>query len=75
MRTRCWEDPEGCSNTVVQVRDDARPMVHVHSNIGWLPISNAPEDWDAAVAMAESLARGWGLEESSRGRALWMAGE
>ena len=59
---------------MVQVRDDILPMVHVHSNIGWLPIGNAPEDWDAAVAMAERLARGYGLEESSQSRALWMAG-
>lgn len=75
MRTRCWEDPEGCSNTVVQVRDDTGPCyVWIHSNMGWLQMSNKYLSYEHACLEAKEIGLGYGLEEASEERAKWMAG-
>jgi hypothetical protein len=72
MKTRYWSNDEG--NNGVQFRNDASPMVWIATNIGWLPISNSPEDEQEAEAFAEKLAKGYGYDERSSEYALYMAG-
>ncbi len=74
MRTRFWSNPDGCSSTCVQVRDDAQPMVHLHTNMGWVPIGNAPKTYHEAEKFAEEIAKGYGLEEADEEQAIYMAG-
>lgn len=74
VRTRAWEAEPGTSSTIVQVRDDAEPRVWLHTNIGWVGVSNAPEGYEEAERFAESMARGYGLAECSPARARFLAG-
>ena len=74
MRTRFWEDENRMSSTAVQVRDDATPMVYLHSNIGWIPIGNSPDTYEASMEFAEDLAKNYGLVERSQEVAFWMLG-
>ena len=75
MKTRFWDHPYGLSSTAVQFRDDADPMVYVHSNIGWLPIGNTPKDAVEAEDFAVKLAKGYNLTECSQEMANYMLGE
>lgn len=61
VRTRLWESPNGSSTWL-------------HSNLGWLPISNTPADELTAEQFAEQTAAGYGLVESTKERANQMAG-
>ena len=73
MRTRLWNSENG-SNTCVQFRTDSKPMVWVHSNIGWLGMGNTPENEAEAEKFAEETAEGYGLVETTPEEALYMAG-
>lgn len=73
MRTRYWES-EGVSTTAVQFRDDTEPMVHIHTNMGWVAVGNAPKDVVGAEKFAEDIARGYHLTETTEEQALYMAG-
>lgn len=73
FKTRFWESANG-SSTAVQFRNDADPMVHLHTNVGWVRIGNSPSDEQKAEEMAEGIAEGYGLFEASKLRALYMAG-
>lgn len=75
MRTRYWHHPDGMSSTAIQFRDDTQPMVHMHTNLGWVPIGNAPTDATGAEAFAEQIAGNYGLSEGSPALATYMAGE
>lgn len=68
-RTRLWESESG-SSTCVQFRTDVKPMVWMHTNLGWVPIGNAPEDEKEAETFAEDVAAGYNLVESSLERAV-----
>lgn len=72
-RTRAWES-EGESSTIVQFRNDQKPMVWLYSNLGWVPIGNTPEDEKGAEAFAEHVADSYGLVEVPTERAEWLAG-
>lgn len=72
-RTRLWEREDRTSSTCVQFRTDATPMVWMHTNIGWLAISNAPPTAPEAEKMAEDMARGYDLTESPPDRARYFA--
>lgn len=77
MRTRLWEKPDASTSTCVQVRDDApdESYVWMHTNMGWIPIGNAPKNYEEAEVFAKQVAEGYGLTESSPERALYMAGD
>ena len=73
-RTRAWESASG-SSTIVQFRTDIDGApVWMHTNIGWIPIGNAPEELGAAEDFAVKAAAGYGLEESPEWRAEELAG-
>lgn len=74
MRTRYWHDASGLSSTAVQFRDDTEPMVHLHTNLGWVPIGNTPTDATGAERFAEELAKNYNLNEASQAVATYMAG-
>lgn len=74
FKTRLWESTSG-SSTCVQFRTDAEPYVFLHSNIGWVPIGNTPDDVIAAEKFAEEIADGYDLVESSSKRSHHMLGE
>lgn len=71
FRTRCWESRD--SSTVVQFRTDVEPKVWMHTNIGWLPIGNTPDNEVEAEAFAVECAAGYKLVESPQDRAFYMA--
>lgn len=72
-RTRYWCNDEG--NNGVQFRTDSDiSKVWMCTNIGWLPISNAPEDELEAEKFAEEMAEGYGYEEADEAQAAHMAG-
>ena len=73
MKTRFWDSDQG-SSTCVQYRDDAEPMVWMHTNLGWVPIGNSPEDAGEAEAFAVETAKGYGLVERDNDTARAMAG-
>ena len=71
--TRAWAS-EG-SSTIVQFRTDEDPMVWMHTNIGWVPIGNAPkDDADKAEQFAEKTALSYGLREVDAAEAARIAG-
>lgn len=72
-RTRLWESDCGC-DTMVQFRTDSDPMVFIHSNIGWLPIGNAPKTAEAAEKFALKMAEGYDLVEASTEKAEYFLG-
>jgi hypothetical protein len=74
MRTRYWHDFAGLSSTAVQFRDDADPMVFLHTNLGWVPIGNTPPDATGAERFAEEVAASYKLSEASQAVATYMAG-
>jgi hypothetical protein len=75
VRTRLWRDPEGLSSTAVQFRTDTRDVfVWMHTNIGWVPIGNAPRTEKEAQAFAEDLANSYRLEETSKAVATEFLG-
>ena len=64
LKTRLWSNPG--TTTVIQVRNDVpadSPMVFIHTNLGWLPISNAPRTYNEAEQFAAEAADGYGLRE------------
>lgn len=65
VRTRLWRSDEG-SSTAVQFRNDLAVMVWLNTNIGWVPISNAPEDEVGAEDFAVRLANGYRLIEADK---------
>jgi hypothetical protein len=73
-RTRFWDRPDGITSTAVQFRTDADPMVHLHTNIGWVPIGNTPKDIAEAEKFAEECAVGYNLIERDQAHARYMAG-
>ena len=72
-KTRLWESDCG-SNTMVQFRTDSDPMVFIHSNIGWLPIGNAPKTAAEAEKFAAETAEGYDLIEASTEKAEYFLG-
>lgn len=72
-RTRCWYSDQG-SSTMVQFRTDLTPMVWMHTNIGWVGVSNAPTDEAKAEQFAVELATGYELKEHDRESAEHFAG-
>lgn len=74
IRTLAWHDSSGASNTIIQVRDDTTPYVWMHTNIGWVPIGNAPEQYEQAVDFALAFAKEHELEEMPMSLALYFAG-
>lgn len=75
VKTRFWDSGGGMTTTAVQFRDDTNPMVHLHTNIGWVGISNAPKDAAGAEEMAAKLAAGYNLVEASEEQATYMLGD
>lgn len=74
VKTRYWHHEDGMSSTAVQFRDDADPMVHLHTNMGWVPIGNTPKDVKDAEVFAEQLATGYNLQEANKDVAVYMLG-
>ena len=74
MTTRLWETGNPDGGTAIQYNNEATPKVWMHTNIGWIPIGNAPEEDKAAEEFAEETAKGYELTESSQSRAKYMAG-
>jgi len=72
MRTRYWSNGEG--NNGVQFRTDSEEMVWMATNIGWIPVSNAPKNEREAEKYAEELAEGYSYKETSQEFAKHMAG-
>lgn len=73
MKTRLWTNQE--RTTLVQFRTDSKPMVWIHTNIGWLACGNAPEDEKEAEQFAQEIANGWNLKEASHEMAIYFLGE
>jgi hypothetical protein len=73
VRTRLWQGE--FSSTAVQFRTDSTPMVWIHTNFGWVPAGNAPEDDNEAEKFAQDIADGYKLQESSQEMALYFLGE
>ena len=71
-RTRYWSNDEG--NNGVQFRNDGDPKVWMCTNIGWVPVGNAPTDEISAEQFAEDLAKGFGYDEVSESQAEYLAG-
>jgi len=71
-RTRFWSSPD--TTTCIQFRTDTDPKVWIHTNLGWVPIGNTPDDAGAAEAFAVDVAAGYKLEEASEDTARYMAG-
>lgn len=71
--TRLWASSE--TTTMVQFRTDTDHLVWIHTNVGWVPITNAPDnnEYDAAL-FAEEIAKGYGLTELSQEQARYFAG-
>lgn len=74
-RTRFWCDPMWLSSTCVQFRADTKPMVWLHTNIGWIPVGNTPETEKEAESFAIGLAEGYNLTEANQGLAQYMLRE
>lgn len=72
MRTRIWVGDN--TDTKVQFRNDADPKVWMNTNIGWIPIGNAPTDDVGAEAFAVDTAKSYGLPEGSLEEAKYWAG-
>ena len=73
MKTRAWESDEG-SSTIVQFRSDVHPHVWMNTNMGWVPIGNAPAGLREAESFAETMAKDYGLTETHPDRSRWLAG-
>lgn len=69
-RTRLWIGEN--TTTAVQFRTDVEPRVHLHTNMGWIPI--APEDDLEPERQAEAIAVGYELTEADEALARYMAG-
>lgn len=75
QRTRLWlAEDHPHTSTGVQFRTDVEPKVWMHTNIGWVPIGNAPRDEAEAEAFAIEIAEGYDLMEMPEERARYMAG-
>ena len=72
MKTRLWKAES--SNTMIQFRTDAEPLVWMHTNMGWLPLGNSPTDHDEAEKFAAEAAEGYNLKETSSEVAEYFLG-
>lgn len=61
MKNRFWGSE--LSSTAVMFMPKEDPKVWFHTNLGWVPIGNTPEDSAEAEQMAINLAVHYSLEE------------
>jgi hypothetical protein len=71
-KTRAWNSPE--TNTIVQFRTDVSPFIYLHTNVGWIPVGNCPSNPEKAEKMAEDIAKGYNLTETTQEFAKHLAG-
>lgn len=61
MKNRFWGSET--SSTAVMFMPKEDPKVFLHTNLGWVPIGNTPEDEVEALSFAMDIALSYKLEE------------
>lgn len=75
VRTRFWSGD--MTSTAIQFRDDVEVPVWMHTNIGWVPVSNSSKQemtLEESEKLAEDLAISYELTERSPETAWRMLG-